>query len=190
MRYFGWGFWCPWYLESVSRGQRLVPFCPTLSLTGRKGHDQMRARMGLSNVYRPSRTQPHPPEAQNLASPTSALALAPGHSLTHHWVGTAWRPARSWPWPPADRHQSPDHCSPTACQARTQPTHQQARTSPGTTWDPPLPTSGPTPALGNLEPLSQPPWDTSALDTMDPKVSCVGNQPCPPVGLAPTLGPL
>lgn len=69
-------------------------FCPTLSLTGRKGHDQIRARMGLSNIYGPSRTQAPPtrgPEPGLTHQCTGTSPRTQSHSpLGRHSLKTSW----------------------------------------------------------------------------------------------------
>ncbi|XP_007461276.1 PREDICTED: trithorax group protein osa-like [Lipotes vexillifer] len=123
-----------------------------------------------TNSRAPSILQPETlvPSSAHQQVGTSPSILSPDHQRTGTSLGAASHisgqaPAPGPPWAPAiprvDGHQPQDRHSPAACHGRTQPTFQQASTSPGTPWAPALSTSRPTPALRHLGPLSQPPWD-------------------------------
>ena len=89
----------------------------------------------------------------DLSPPTSELALVPEHlgsSFTHQRDGTSPRTSLT--------HQCAD-TSPTACQGRAQPTHQQAVTSPRSPWALLSPTSRPIPALVHTGSISKLPKD-------------------------------
>ena len=105
---------------------------PTSGLTPSLGPRGPRAR--------DPRTQLHVPVGQHWHQDSASST-----------VGQAQAPGTPGPQPhsPVGQHQSQNYCGPTASHVKTQPTHQQARTTPGLLWpcsqmcqDPVPPTSG------------------------------------------------